>query len=93
MKIGKIDFLSEVKEKKIEKITINVSLENLTDDCLEELLAMINDSAGNTAVYVNIKDFESKTNIPLISRTHTINVTKELTDFLTDKDMFSYVIN
>ena len=93
MKIGKIDFLSEIKEKKIEKITINVSLEKLTEDCLEELIAMIKESSGNTAVYVNVKDNENKTNIPLISRTHTINVTKELTDFLEDKGMFSYAIN
>jgi DNA polymerase-3 subunit alpha len=93
LKIGKIEFLSEIKEKKIEKITINVALEQLSEDVVEELIAQIESSPGNTALYLNIRDIENNCTIPLISRAHALNVTKQFVDFIQSNSMFSYTIN
>lgn len=93
LRIGKIEFLSEVKEKKIEKFTIEVSIDSLTEDSIEELIALINSSPGNTSLYLNLKNSDSNTNVSLISKTHSVEITKRMTDFLLSKDGFSYSIN
>ncbi len=93
LKIGKIEFLSDVKDKKLEKMTINILLEKLTEDTLEELIALVETNPGDTALYVNIKDNESKSAIPLTSRSFSINVTKVVIDFLGKHEAFGYSIN
>ena len=93
IRIGKIEFLSEIKEKKIEKFTIEVSIDSLTEDSIEELIAIINSSPGNTSLFLNLKNSDSNTNVSLISKTHSVEITKKMTDFLLSKEGFSYSIN
>ena len=93
IKIGKIEFLSDIKEQKIEKFTIEIDLDLLTEESLEELVALVESSPGNTDLFISINDTENKTNIPLVSRSHTINVTKKVLDFINENKMFRYLIN
>ena len=93
LKIGKIEFLSDVKDKNIEKITINILLEKLTEDVLEELIALVEANPGDTALHVHVKDNEFNSTIPLASRSFTINVTKTVLDFLGKHEAFGYSIN
>jgi DNA polymerase-3 subunit alpha len=93
LRIGKIEFLSDIKDKKVEKLTVDISLEKLTEDIMEEFIALVDSSPGTTSLFISIKDNETKTNIHLLSHTHTINVNKKVLDFLSEKQMFSYTIN
>ena len=54
--IGKIEFLTDVKDKIIKTITINVKLESLTQAVATELSTKIKDNQGETDVYLNIMD-------------------------------------
>ena len=93
LRIGNIEFLSEVKEKRIEKLNIEINLESLTEDLVEELIAVLESSPGNTAVYVTIRDHENQTIVHLRSRIHHLDVTKKIIDFLSSNSALSYSIN
>ncbi len=93
LKIGNIEFLSEIKEKRIEKLNIEINLESLSEDLVEELIALVESSPGNTELYVTIRDHENKTSVPLRSSLHHLNVTKKIVDFLSENRAFSYSIN
>ena len=93
LRIGKIEFLSEIKEKKIEKLNIDVALDLLTEETLEELIALIETSPGTASIYINLRDKENKILIPLMSRKYAVNVNKKIIDFLSENHSFSYTIN
>ena len=90
--IGKIDFLSDVKDELIESITIDVPLSRLTEDMTFTLNELTNES-GKALLYFNIIDPEGKQNLKLQSRNHQINVDRKLIDFIKSQPDFSYRIN
>jgi DNA polymerase-3 subunit alpha len=93
LKIGNIEFLADVKDKRIEKLTIDINLEKLTEYSLNELLALIETNEGETPLFINIKDNDYNTSIPLTSRGKCINVNKNVIDYLSKNDVFRYSIN
>ena len=93
LKIGNIEFLADVKDKRIEKLTIDINLEKLTEYTLNELLALIETNEGETPLFINIKDNDYNTSIPLTSRGKCINVNKNVIDYLSKNDVFRYSIN
>ncbi len=93
LSIGSIDYLSEVKDNLIGSITINVGLAKFSEDQALSLNELTNDNNGNVTLYFNIIDPEGRQNLKLRSRTKTINVTRELIDYIESQDNLSYSIS
>ena len=78
MVIKKIEFLSDVKEKSIEKFTIYMEASMFNDTQLTDLETTLKSSDGKVPLYINIHDAKNNTNIQLYSRNITVDVNKKL---------------
>jgi len=90
--IGKIDFLSDVKDELVESITIDVPLSRLTEDMTVTLNELTSEQ-GKALLFFNIIDPEGKQNLKLQSRNHQINVERKLIDYIKSQPDLSYRIN
>jgi len=78
MVIKKIEFLSDVKEKSIEKFTIYMEASMFNNAQLTDLETTLKSSDGKVPLYINIHDAKNNTNIQLYSRNITVDVNKKL---------------
>ena len=78
MVIKKIEFLSDVKEKSIEKFTVYMDASMFNDAQLTDLETTLKSSDGKVPLYINIHDAKNNTNIQLYSRNITVDVNKKL---------------
>ena len=78
MVIKKIEFLSDVKEKSIEKFTVYMEASMFNDAQLTDLETTLKSSDGKVPLYINIHDAKNNTNIQLYSRNITVDVNKKL---------------
>ena len=93
LRLGKVEFLCDVKEDKIKTLTITVALDRLTDRIAAELSTLMLSSQGNTEVFFNVTDKERQEHVTLQSRKCRINVGKELIKFLQGEDALTYKVN
>ena len=93
LKIGKIDFLADIKDSVIEKITIAMNVDALDDDTLLSLQCIIRDCPGNADLYFLIADSDGQTHLNMHSRSTKVSVKKNLISFIESKPALSYKIN
>lgn len=95
MVIKKIEFLSDVKEKSIEKFTVYMDATMFNDAQLTDLETTLKSSDGKVPLYINIHDAKNNTNIQLYSRNITVDVNKKLLTSLDEMAEFGvrYGIN
>ncbi|MFA5694327.1 MAG: DNA polymerase III subunit alpha, partial [Proteiniphilum sp.] len=93
VKITSISLLSEVKDKLVSKITLQMPLSKLDDTTVAELSALIKNNSGNSLLYFQIIGEERHMNIQLFSRPAKIRVNKHLVDTLRDELDIDFKIN
>ena len=93
LKIGRIEFLSDVRDQKIKSITITIRLESLTEATATELSSLIQENEGPTDVYFNVIDSTQQMHVLLQSKKCRMSVGRELIDFLDGNDALEYKIN
>ena len=93
-RIKSISLLQDEKEKLIQKISISVSVNDLDDTMVEELIAVFNGSSGKTTLYFNILDDEHRNvSLNLFSKGRGVDVSQKLVDVLTDMENIEFKIN
>ena len=80
--IKKIEFLSDVKDKSIDKFTIYIDSTMFKEAAMTDLETMLRSCQGHVPLYFNIHDTEHNTNIEMFSRNVTVDVNKKLLSFL-----------
>jgi DNA polymerase-3 subunit alpha len=93
VKISSISLLSEVKDKLISKITLQIPLSELDDTTVAELSALVKNNSGNSLLYFQIIGKESHMNIELFSRPARIGVNKNFIDYLKNNLTIDFKIN
>lgn len=93
MRITDIQYLQTVKDRQIERLTINVDADRLDDTTVSDLVTVIKDSPGNTQLYFRVSDHNSKHPFMLRSRTGNVDVSKELIAFIKESEALGYSIN
>jgi len=91
--LQRVQFLQDVKDKSIEKITIQVNASMLNDEMVNDISSLIQASPGNTKVFFKINDYEDQTNVTLESRLNGINIDRELINYIKECDALDYTIN
>lgn len=84
--IKKIEFLSDVKDKSIDKFTIYIDSTLFADSCMTDLETMLRSNTGHVPLYFNIHDIEHNTNIEMFCRNVAVDVNKKLLTFLDEMD-------
>ena len=92
LKIGRVEFLADVKDQKIKSLTINLPLDRLSQDAIIELSSIMKQTSGPTEIYFNVFDKEKQMQVMLQSKSVRLSVDSELLSFL-DKNELEYHIN
>lgn len=91
--IGRVEFLADVTEKRIERLTITARLEEINAQCATELSTLVKTSPGTTEILLNVVDREHQMHVTLQTGEHRVTVKKSLIDFLDSCPAFEYKIN
>lgn len=93
VKVMSINLLSEMKDKLVSKITLQLPISMLSDTMIAELSAMVKNNTGNSLLYFQIFSDDSSSNLELFSRSTKINVNKQMIDNLTNNLNINFKIN
>ena len=93
MHILEVQYMQTIKENRIEKITISFDRESIDEGMVNDIVTMVNDSPGKTELYFHIVDHEHNSNLLLRSATKTINLKRDLLQYIEANDKLSYHIN
>lgn len=91
--IGKIDYMADVKEELITRITIKIDLEKLDKESVSELNSRLNEEEGNTEVFFKIVDNEDQGHVMLQAKKCRISLKKSLLDYIDSNNAMEYRIN
>ena len=91
--IKKVEWLADVKDRKIQSITINARLEEIDVPLVTEILELVRNTVGESALQFNIYDASSAQKVTLSSRNSRIDVTHELIRYIDAHPALSYSIN
>ena len=93
LKVTGIELLPDVKDEKIEKITIAAPLDDLNEELITELATIIKSNPGNAELYFKVKDGDGQMSVNMMSRSMKISVRKDLITFLKMRPELNYKIN
>lgn len=84
MVIKSVEFMNDVKDKRIERFTIYIDSTLLHNSRMNDLEVLLKSNPGNVPLYFNIHDSEHNTDLTLLSHNTTIDPSKKLLNFLDD---------
>ena len=94
LRIGHIDWLADVSDKVIERISIVVNTNELNKDDVEMLTSYAEENPGNTALQMVFVDATNPHNqLRMNSRNTRIKVTRQFLNDIENSDALSYSIN
>ena len=93
LRIGQINYLTDVKDNLIEKITIHIDTEKADPGVLTTLVETLNENPGKAELYINLLDESTKQHITLKSRNTKVSVCRNLISFLENSEGLTYKIN
>lgn len=82
--IKSVEFMNDVKDKRIERFTIYINSTLLHNSRMNDLEVLLKSNPGNVPLYFNIHDSEHNTDLTLLSHNTTIDPSKKLLNFLDD---------
>ena len=92
MKIQNVEFLYDVKLKRLQKVTISMPVDDIDETLVNELSTVLEDHAGNTQLYFNLRNADN-THLLLHSHHQGINVDHHLIHFIESHPFMDYSIN
>lgn len=93
LRIGKIEWLSDVKDSKIRNICIDADIRAFTSEFIEDIYDCASRNAGSTQIKFLLRDMKRRKAVHLRSANLSVNVTKELIDILESLPDIHYRIN
>ena len=92
IKVLSVEFLSDVKDKIIEKLTIKLPVDVVSDDFVENLSSIIQENKGNVELFLCLKD-NVESNQVLLSTHVRVNVKHDFLEKIRTIPDCEYVIN
>ena len=93
IKLNSMNLLSEMRDKLVSKITLQIPLTDIDDTVVAELSALLKNNSGNSLLYFQITGEEANMNVQLFARPSRIQVNKHLIDYLRDNLFIDFKIN
>ena len=92
-KVLSVEYLANVRDKLIRKITLRINVDDLTELDATELLNEIEDSPGNVEIDIQCHSVKLMRPVNLVSRSRKVSVKKSLIDLLETKPAIDYMID
>ena len=93
LKIGGVEFLQTIKERAIDRITIQMMTDKVDDAMVNDLTEIINENPGKTKLFFQLRDSSSSHHVLLRSKREGIDVKNQLIDYIETHDGLAYSIN
>ena len=93
LQILKVDWLADVKDRKVQSITINANLHAIDMTLVAELSNLVLNSRGDSQLNFHVTDPETGQYVTLSRQDSRINVTAELINYIEAHPALTYKIN
>ena len=93
LKIGGVEFLQTIKERAIDRITIQMMTDKVDDAMVNDLTEIINENPGKTKLFFQLRDSSGSHHVLLRSKREGIDVKNQLIDYIETHDGLAYSIN
>lgn len=80
--VNKVELLSELKDTLFSKLTIQLSVDNINEEFITELLKIVKKNKGKINLNFSIYNSLDNTSIKLFSRTERVELTDEFVEFI-----------
>ena len=90
--ISQIEMLSEIKEKAFNSLAIKIPVENLTDDLIGDVQSLTEKHKGNIMLKFLIYEPSTKVWVQMFSRTHRVQITQDLVQYLEKRPEIDFKI-
>jgi len=91
-KVKGFTLLTEVIEKRVKEVTVEISLQNLTDELVTEMVACMEGSKGNLKVNFVISD-DKNMKVKMFSRSCRVELSTELIEYFKNNSEINFKIN
>ena len=88
-----MNLLSEVKDKLVSKITLQLPLKEIDEVTINELSSLVKNNSGDSLLYFEIIKEETNTSIQLFSRPARVRVNRQVIDYLKNKLTIDFKLN
>ena len=91
--ISDVKFLSDIKDSAVEKITIHINSQLVTEDMATELKSIFDMHTGKSQVFVQLNNLPQQRNIIMRCKNTSIDVTPDLLRYIKECEAMEYSIN
>ncbi len=93
LKVGNVEYMPTVKDKAIEKLTIQVNADTIDEQLVEELAEVIVENPGNVKLCVLLNDGQGRYRVLTRSGKHSVDVNHTVIEFIKEHPDMDYSIN
>ena len=93
LKVQNVQFLNDVKNTRIERLTISMDSDAVDETLVNDLSTIISDNPGPTQVFFQIRDLETNSFVSLRSKDKTVDVSKALVNYIESHPQMQFHIN
>ena len=93
LKVTRVEFLQTIKDKAIERITIQLTTDLLNDKIVTELTELVSEHPGKTKLFFQLRDSLGKHHVLMESTKHLVDVRHTLIDYIEQTEGLDYRIN
>ncbi|MBQ7683160.1 MAG: DNA polymerase III subunit alpha, partial [Bacteroidaceae bacterium] len=93
LKVTSVEFLQTIKDKAIDRITIQLTTDLLNDQIVADLGEIVSEHPGKTKLFFQLRDSTGKHHVLLRSKNSTVDVKHQLIDFIERTEALDYKIN
>jgi DNA polymerase-3 subunit alpha len=93
LKVQSVEFLQNVKEKAVERITISMVTDMLNEQIVADLNEIISSHPGKTQLFFQLRDSLGKSHVLLRSKSNGVDVRHTLIDYIEKQESLDYHIN
>ncbi len=91
--INNVQYLSDVEENAIKKITLHINSQLITEEMVTELKSILDMHEGKCEVFVQLNNLPQQRNIVMRCKKNSIEVTPDLMRYIKDCEAIEYSIN
>jgi DNA polymerase-3 subunit alpha len=93
LKVQNVEYLQTIKDKAIDRITIQLTTDLLNDQIVAELTEIIGEHPGKTKLFFQLRDSQGKHHVLMQSRRNLVDVRHTLIDYIEKTPALDYKIN
>ena len=92
-RISDIQYMQTVKANRLEKFTITINSDAIDETVVADISTMVEKAAGKTQLYIQVVDQEHNVSMMLRSNNRSIEIKKDLLNYIDSNPDMSYHVN